>query len=157
MSDETSNENWLHSEMIVCPHCHHQLYRVDRSPMCDEWLLYCNQCAGRVEVSYYNPEVQAFRDEIGKETGSSAREAYIALRRAIEVRLKPCSCGGQYQFNAPRRCHICQDVVIADDSGVDLWPEIAGIENDPTPEEAALYEQFDAEYVRHDANEGIWK
>ena len=55
MSDESAADTWLNAAIVICPQCDVQLYRVDRSPMADEWMLYCDQCANRVEVSYYDP------------------------------------------------------------------------------------------------------
>jgi len=155
MADEDPDDNWLHSRIITCPHCQHQLYRVDRSPFADDWQIYCDRCANRVEVSYYDPVVDAVRAAIAIQAEQSAAAALMAQLTAIEARLKPCSCGGRYRYDAPRRCHLCLGNVLIGEPDVDLWPGYFGIiEREPTPEEVELFEQFASKHIR---SGDIWK
>jgi hypothetical protein len=80
--------NWLHGERIECPQCHQPLYRVDHSPFYDEDFLYCDQCPIHVEVSRYDPAY----DQVVRTLPPG--HDYATRMRAIEARLKPCSCGG---------------------------------------------------------------
>lgn len=155
MADESLDDNWLHGSIIACPHCQHRLYRVDHSPFADDWQLYCDGCANRVEVSYYDPVVDDIRMQVSIQTEQSAVAALVAQLTAIEARLKPCSCGGHYRYDAPRRCHVCLSDVIIGEPDVDLWPGYFGIiEREPTPEEVVLFEQFASKHIR---SGDIWK
>jgi len=62
-------EQWLHPHRVVCPQCHAQLFSVLHSPFADDYVLYCDRCARRVEVSFYDPVVLALdtrlRDTFG--------------------------------------------------------------------------------------------
>ncbi len=77
--------------------------------------------------------------------------------RRIEQELRPCSCGGQFKHDAPRRCYSCFAEVIKNDSGVDLYPAIYALdvdERDPTAAEQAFVDAYEAKHIRrHD----IWK
>jgi hypothetical protein len=146
MSDMTSDDNWLNAFTITCPQCHIPLYRVDHSPMADDWMLYCDQCASRVEVSYYDPITLALDKAI-----PPGDDHYRVLSAQIEAKLKPCDCGGRFRFHAPRRCYTCLTPVIADGAGVDLWPiyyDINVDERDPTAEEEAQVAAFEEAHVR---------
>lgn len=155
MADESLDDNWLHGSIIACPHCQHRLYRVDHSPFADDWQLYCDGCANRVEVSYCDPVVDDIRMQVSIQIEQSAVAALVAQLTAIEARLKPCSCGGHYRYDAPRRCHVCLSDVIIGEPDVDLWPGYFGIiEREPTPEEVVLFEQFASKHIR---SGDIWK
>jgi hypothetical protein len=146
MNDVSPDDNWLNAATITCPQCHIPLYRVARSPMADEWMLYCDQCAKRIEVSYYDPVTLALDRTI-----PSGDDHYRVLLSQIEARLKPCDCGGIFRFRAPRRCYTCLTPVITDDGGVDLLPAYYDInvdERDPTAEEEARVAAFEEVHVR---------
>jgi hypothetical protein len=148
MADMSDDENWLHAEHIACPHCGEDLYRIDHSPLYDDSLLYCDQCANRVEVSLSDPVVTALAAE---------RPAPDALLRAVEERLAPCACGGRFRDDAARRCHACLAPVIAGAPAVDLWPgfvDLGGEEEEPAEEVAARINAFDAAHIRRHA---IWR
>ena len=53
-----AEDDWLNGRPIVCTSCGYQLYRVDHSPFDDGWLLYCDCCPRRVDVSFYDPVVR---------------------------------------------------------------------------------------------------
>ncbi len=107
------DENWLHGEKVICPECGEALYRVDHSPFYDEIFLYCDRCPIHVEVSYYDPVYSQMTD---------AFSVFEDRLRAIEDRLKPCTCGGRFRFAAPRRCLTCHaPVIVGDSAGVDLY------------------------------------
>lgn len=145
--DASHPENWLHAEHILCPACQEPLFRVDHSPMADDWLLYCEQCANRVEVSFYDPVATALFDALITQQHRPASD----LMQAIEQRLKPCHCGGRYRHDAPRRCHRCLAEVLTDAAGVDLWPGYYDVdvdEREPTEEEIALVGRFEANHLR---------
>jgi hypothetical protein len=152
MTDQTSDDNWLNATIITCPHCKSQLYRVDHSPFYDAYFLYCDACANRVEIGFYDPVFTAITDELTEQ----GRLDYTSRMAIIEARLRPCACGGHFRHDAARRCHICLTPVISGESDVDLWSEIYGInvdERDPTDEEAAQAEAFDSKHVYR---ENIW-
>lgn len=146
MGDKSQNDNWLRAGTLSCPRCCISLYRVDHSPMYDEHFLYCDSCANRVEVSYYDPVYSELYQ------GCSNQEAglYATLMAAIEERLRPCGCGGRFKHDAPRRCHNCLAAVIVDEPSVDLWPAFYGIDvdgRDPTSEECEMAEQFAQSHI----------
>ncbi|HEX6121736.1 MAG TPA: hypothetical protein VFY89_01185 [Ktedonobacterales bacterium] len=150
MIDSPSGDNWLDARSLACPHCQTALYAVIRSPLYDEWQLYCDRCANRVEIRYDDPIAQRLGDELSARSGASAHRT-IAHLRAIETRLKPCSCGGRYHHDSPRRCHACHGVVLAEASDTDLWHAVYGIdadERDLTAEEAATAAHFEATHIR---------
>jgi hypothetical protein len=115
-------ENWLHSEQIECPSCHQLLYKVDHSPFYDEHFFYCDRCPIHVEVSYYDPVYQQIQESIRQINTSLQRDDYTALMHALEERLQPCTCGGTFRHDTPRRCFICHTPVIIDTPlGIDLF------------------------------------
>jgi DNA-directed RNA polymerase subunit M/transcription elongation factor TFIIS len=156
MADKNGNQHWLDSETFPCPHCGALLYRVVHSPMYDHWQLYCDSCANSVEVNYYDTMASALVDEISSDASVSTGERYTVQMRAIESALRDCSCGGRYQHDAPRRCHVCNTIVINDAVGIDLWPVIVDADEDvePTPDQITEVDRFVAAHVRaHD----IWQ
>jgi hypothetical protein len=147
MSESGAEDNWLRAARIACPRCRRELFRVDHSPHYDDILLYCDRCANRVEISLYDPVYDAIAGAV-MERGE---EGSLAQLRAVEARLRPCACGGRYRHDAPRRCDACLAQVIVDEPGVDLWPgycDLGGENREPTDEEVALIEQFEATYIR---------
>src|SRR5215212_7463474 len=114
-----NDANLLHAQVIECPRCRTALYQVDHSPFYDEYFLYCDQCANHVEVSYYDPVMQAIDAEVKTQHGALD---HAALMSEIEQRLRPCTCGGHFRSNAARRCYHCRTEIIIGASGVDLWP-----------------------------------
>ncbi len=139
-------DNWLHAERFNCPQCHELLFRVDHSPFYDSYFLYCERCANRAEVGFYDSVYETIFSHIITEQEGTA----LALMRAIEQRLKPCSCGGRFRYDAPRRCHRCFSEVIANAPGVDLWPGYYDVdvdERNPTDEEIALVEEFETNHL----------
>lgn len=117
--------DWLHPAQISCPSCSAALFTVDRSPFYDDWVLYCDRCPRRAEVSFYDPVVVALGNV-------SAAERF----GEIERRLRPCACGGRYLFSAPRRCVTCSCVVLDGRAYVDIWPAVYSIPDDRDPTEA---------------------
>jgi hypothetical protein len=154
MNDQSHDDNnWLHAAIISCPQCQNHLYRVDHSPFYDSYFLYCDTCANRVEVDLYDPIFVAITNQL-TELGQMN---YATRMAAIEERLQPCSCGGNFRHNTARRCHICFALVLDGELDVDLWPATYGInvdEREPTDEETAQAEAFDAQHVRR---EHIWR
>jgi hypothetical protein len=155
MIDSPSGDNWLDARTLGCPHCQTPHYAVLRSPLYDEWQLYCDRCPNRVEIRHADPVAQWLGDELSARAGAPVHRS-VAHLRAIEKRLKPCSCGGRYRHDAPRRCHECHGVVMADAPDTDLWHMVYGIdadERDLTDEEAAIAARFEATHIRRD---DIW-
>jgi hypothetical protein len=155
MINTPSGDNWLDARNFACPHCQEPLYSVIRSPMYDEWQLYCDRCPHRVEISFTDPVAREVADALGVQPLPGGAFA-ISHLRAMETRLKACSCGGRFRHDAPRRCHVCHNVVLADAIDTDLWPGVYGIdaeERDLTDEEMAFAAQFETTHV-HRAD--IW-
>lgn len=151
MADGQEVDNWLHGEVFPCLACQEALFRVDRSPFYDSYRLYCDQCANCVEVDYYDPVTKALAERIrGEAPVAPGWERTVAVLRSIEQRLKPCSCGGQYRYDAPRRCPFCLAPVLMDEPGVDLWPGYFWVEEDaePSPEQTAQAEAYMEAHVR---------
>jgi hypothetical protein len=149
------DDNWLDGRAITCQSCQAPLWRVIRSPFYDEWLFYCDRCPRRAEVSYYDSEVKAIHDRfiaMGDKQFQSER-----MHREIERRLAPCDCGGQFRLLADRRCHKCHAVVVAGDEGaIDVWPDWPGSDLEhPTPEQEQEWREFEAAFVKKDAN--LWQ
>jgi hypothetical protein len=144
VSEELSND-WLRPEAFDCPKCGVRLFRVDHSPFCDDYRLYCDGCPRAIEVSFYDPVLAAAQK--GQPDGN-ARER---LMNAIEPLLRPCVCGGRYRDRAARRCFRCNSAVIVEEAaGIDLLPYV-GCEDqnrDPTDDEIERHEAFEREYVR---------
>ncbi len=120
-------EHWLRPHMINCPQCHADLFTVLHSPFGDAYMLYCDSCAHRVEVGFYDPTVIAVDNEIIEKLGKMNR---ASLMNAIEPRLRLCVCGGRFRDRSSRRCHVCQAEVIVDDPSWDLWPGFFGTDNE---------------------------
>ena len=117
--------------------------------MFDDWQLYCDTCANMVVVSFYDPMVNLLQQDKAGQGGSRHDD----LAGKIEQRLRPCSCGGRYRFDAPRRCYRCLAEVITDEPAVNLFPAIYGIDVDerhPTAEEIAWVDEFEARFIRRD-------
>lgn len=156
MSDGMIEDNWLHANVFPCPHCGTRLFRVDHSPMSDNYTLYCDRCPNSVEVSYYDEVcLRLDKEHLADVPEGWLREA--AKREVIEQHLRPCDCGGTYHFNSARRCSSCHQPVIVEEPWVDLFPSINGVEmedRDPTPEEHDVYEQFAAAHIR---THNLWK
>lgn len=149
-------DNWLDGRAIVCVSCVRSLWRVVRSPFYDSWLLYCDQCPKRAEVSYYDNEVTAIQHALAT-GGDSVPLQSARMYREIERRLAPCDCGGRFRLSADRRCHGCHAVVLvgSDADGIDLWPHWSGADfGDPTPEEEKEWGEFESAFIRSD---GLWQ
>ena len=150
--EDFPSDNWLHVERISCPQCHELLFRVDHSPFYDSFFFYCEQCANRVEVGLYDPIYETLSNQITEQKGTT-----LALMRAIEQHLRPCECGGRFRYDAPLRCHRCLAEVVVNSPGVDLWPGYYDVnvdERDPTDEEIALVEEFEANHLRRN---DVWR
>jgi hypothetical protein len=155
MISTPSGDNWLDARSFACPHCQEALYSVIRSPLFDEWQLYCERCPRRVEISFYDSVARRIGDALSAYPLPAGERAVTHLRE-MERWLKPCVCGGRFRHDAPRRCHVCHNVVLDSASDTDLWPAVYGVdaeERDLTEGERAYAAQFEAAHVRrHD----IW-
>ncbi len=160
---QEQSEDWLCGRIISCPHYYTPLYRVNQSPFNDGRVFYCDSCANRAEVSYYDPMVfdpgaMRSRDRADLPlTPSSAAGAERQKLMEIEAKLKPCDCGGRYRHDAARRCHVCLGEVITEEPDVDLWPVCFGIDpfqRELTAEEVMQCEQFARTHIRRN---DIWE
>lgn len=146
--DEDSN--WLHSAKVVCPACGQALHRVDHSPFYDEDFLYCDRCPIHVEVSFYDPVYDALARDFPRFTD--------AFRRTVEARLKLCTCGGTFRYDAARRCLACHaPVIVNDPREIDLgfWSDLLLSNGSDWTEES-----MEAEERRHTPftrTEDLWK
>ena len=116
--------------------------------MYDEWQLYCDRCAHRVEIKHSDPVARQLADDLSAHPQWAGDR--VAHLRAMERQLKPCSCGGRFRHDAPRRCHACHTVVLADAPDTDLWPGVFGADgedHDLTPEEIRLAAEFEQVHV----------
>lgn len=147
------------TEVFDCPHCGFQLWRLDRSPMCDEWVFYCDHCPRRVEVSFYDTVVNVIQNQLRSKERSND---YKALIDKIEAQLKTCSCGGHYKLTVAKRCFNCNAEVIEKDDhgsmgrGIELYPGIFYVDEDDELDLAIedQYVEFEEKFVRR---ENIWK
>ena len=149
MSD--NSDNWLRTKVLDCQSCGARLFRVDHSPFCDDYRLYCDSCPQAIEISFYDKALDAIQK------GLPSGHDRIQLMQAIEPRLRPCSCGGHFKDHSPRRCFSCKSIVIAEDAaGVDLSP-YTGVEDqdrEPTETEQRQFDAYLREFVHHD--EDLW-
>jgi hypothetical protein len=139
-------DNWLHEAWIACPACQRSLFRIDTSPFDHESYLYCDHCPTRVGVSVYEAEF----DQIIQSLPSAleAEEKRAALCQAIEANLKPCSCGGAFRYNAPRRCFSCAaPVIIENPAGVDLYPDEDIFQRALAPERQEQLDCWQAQFM----------
>ena len=144
------DDDWLRQRVLECPKCALRLFRVDHSPMVDDYRLYCDRCPRAIEISLYDPTLTAAQKRLPAEHDRSQ------LMAAIEPLLRACVCGGRYRDDAPRRCFRCNAQVIADDpADVDLSPYIGPEDQDrePTDAEQARFDAFASEFVR---TEDLW-
>lgn len=153
----------VRAERLSCPHCGEDLFRVDHSPLYEDHLFYCDRCANRVEFSIHDAEyVEIVRQAMSSQTqreapGHASAVEIVALMRAVEARLKPCTCGGIFRHDAPRRCHACLGEVIAGAPEVDLWPGFCDLDEDagePPADQIERIEAFEREHIRRG---DIWR
>lgn len=149
MNEET-DDNWLKGQTFNCSNCMNDLFRIIHSPFYDCDFCYCDSCPKRVEISFYDK----VRNRILDKFGDNVREQYLNIQE-VEKELKSCDCGGNFKFDAPRRCIYCASVVI-DEGGIDLFPSYPEIEKEKelTKGEIEKFEKFEEEFVRA---ENIWK
>jgi hypothetical protein len=143
-----ADDNWLEAEAVACPGCGGRLFAALHSPFCDDYRLYCDRCPRAAEVSFYDPVCKAAVDELPD------GRTWEQTMAAVEPLLRPCACGGRFRGDAPRRCPACSAVVPAA-ARKDLSP-YTGCEDgsrDPTPEEQAAYDRFEAAFIRR---EQLW-
>ena len=118
--EEIANDNWLNEEHIICPSCGQSLFRIDTSPFDDSYHFYCDSCPVRMEVSFYDPQLDQFEQTLPAPHESEERTSL--LLKMMEDHLKPCTCGGTFRHDAPRRCFSCSaPVIIEDPAYVDLY------------------------------------
>ena len=143
-------DNWLNAQIVDCPQCKEKLYRVDPLPFFDSDFFYCDSCAKRVEVSFYDN----VRKQILSKFGDN-KDQYQNIQE-VENELRPCDCGGNFKYHAPRRCIYCATIVIDEGGGIDIYPSYASIDEDkePTKDEQEKYERFESKSTR---TENIWK
>jgi uncharacterized protein YbaR (Trm112 family) len=150
-------KHFWQAEWVVCPACHQSLLCVHQSSVDVSGHLYGDRCPRRLDVLPADPvyrliddslpptaALEAFpeREEVMRVTEAQFQRAEAPMR-AIEALLKPCTCGGTFRFDAPRRCFSCSTPVITEyPEGVDLY--LNG---------AAFEEHFEAEQKRMKA----WK
>jgi hypothetical protein len=140
---ERAEENWLRAKAVRCPQCETLLFQVDHSPFDDCWRIYCNGCAKSAEVSFYDAVVASVRGLHPPQQDS------LKFFREIERRLRPCSCGGSFLFDAVRRCYHC-NCAASDDPAVDLHP-FTGSEleaREPSEEETAVHDEHRRLFIR---------
>ncbi|GCE18562.1 hypothetical protein [Dictyobacter kobayashii] len=151
-------DNWLHGEQVECPACHQLLYRVAHAPFYDEHFLYCERCPIHVEVSYYDSVYKQLYKQVRQEHALSQTGGVKALMRTIEEHLKPCSCGGSFRHDAPRRCFTCHTAVVVDDaSDVDLWRWSAAFLADDSKVADDVLEDEERWHSQFIAGEDKWK
>lgn len=98
---EVKEDTWLNSHLMSCPNCKEELQICDHSPFESSYVLYCDSCPKRVDVSVYEKPInnQTF-DDI---------KIYEEKMLFIEQRLQPCDCGGHFRLTAKRRCLHCEE------------------------------------------------
>ncbi|QBD82633.1 hypothetical protein EPA93_44380 [Ktedonosporobacter rubrisoli] len=153
--EEDLLDNWLHEEWIVCPSCQRSLFRIDTSPMDHERYLYCDRCPIRVGISVYETEYQQL-SHLFFAAQENEEHDHEAFSRAIEAHLQPCTCGGTFRYDAPRRCFTCFAPVITDDpNGVDLYPDEDVFEQELDAKRQERLERWQAQFCPNPENK--WK
>jgi len=140
-----ADNDWLDPAVIACSRCGAMLFRVIHSPFCDDFRLYCDRCPRAIEISYHDPNCARILSTLGQ---GHTREQIMA---AMEPLLRPCTCGGRFRDAASRHCFAC-GAVVPEAATHDLSP-FTGCEDsdrDPTQEEQAAYDRFEATFIGHD-------
>lgn len=147
-----SENNWLEAEVFDCSNCRNKLFKVGHSPLADEDIFYCNSCPKRVDVGFYDKK----RTELAKQIEIGTKENWQKLIKIIESQLKPCDCGGNYQFKSLRRCCYCSEIIKEINFSFELYPSYFYCKEDkePTEEETEKVGRFMAEFIR---TKNIWK
>jgi hypothetical protein len=120
-----------------------QLYRVMHSPFCYDHRLYCDSCPCAIEISYYDPVYKQVTNRL------RPGRTWKQIMAAVEPLLRPCRCGGRFRGTVPRHCFAC-GAVVSEAWNHDLYPYIGceDADRDPTAEEDAEYNRFEAAYIR---------
>jgi hypothetical protein len=138
-------------ELINCPHCQQSVCLANYAERADIHVLWCDQCANRVEVNYYDLVYHALYQELVAHQTID----YFTLMAAIEPRLRPCNCGGHFRHDAARRCPHCLAKIVAE-PGPDVFPlfyYVADEDDDPTAEQEEAVSAYEQIHVRR---EDIW-
>ena len=74
----------------------------------DAYEMRCDSCPTTIMVDFYLPPMD---------------ELYSRGLNAIEKALKPCECGGRFQYSAPHRCISCNDKIKLNEIAKQIkWP-----------------------------------
>lgn len=107
-----------------------------------------DRCPRAVEVSYYDTILCREVDRL------PAQHTWEQVMAAIEPLLRPCRCGGRFRGLAPRRCFACgAEVPTADRKDLSPYTGCEDADRDPSPDEQAAFDRFEAEYIKR---EHLW-
>ena len=140
-NETDENDDWLASEIVECHHCRTKLLWLEHSPFENGYYFYCDSCLKRVDVSIYNSvfcEIEESQKIKFEDLELWQKNYFEAIMPLIEERLLPCDCGGNYRFEAVRRCLNCSAPV--KEGNRNLWFPDFGEESDG--EQELLYKNL---------------
>lgn len=123
--EQPGDSNWLDMRKIRCQSCEKILTWVLWSPFNDGHIFYCSRCPRRLEVSYYDKFYKSLQEQVGR-SGDGDEADFLNAIHLVEQYLRACSCGGEFRYEAKRRCVHCHTVV-CDDASRDepvAWREV---------------------------------
>jgi hypothetical protein len=144
-------ENHLFNLKIVnCDNCASKLEIMDQGGMDTDRYFYCTNCRNRAAISLYDPQWEiAERKVAASFPNATEDELYDLLSREFESSIASCECGGEFKYDAPRRCLHCSFPVNDAEPGRHIWPFVP---EDGSWEEHEVAEELIEKYTI----EAVW-
>ena len=109
--------------IVNCKTCNEEHLLLEHSVFEDGYLLYCDACSRRVDISIYDDKYQEIHEGLkSKFANFDDRDDSISiLMNALEDNLSKCSCGETFKKDAKRRCFNCNEVLRDFPSYMNTW------------------------------------
>ena len=120
----TDADSWLASKRFECARCGIEHDAVLLSPTHEGYRFCCTRCPVRLSASLADVERLA-RCSPASIRGHAvdARKQWTRIYQTVEARLDRCRCGGEFRFQAVRRCAYCATPLLRVPSPFwDAWP-----------------------------------
>jgi len=85
---------------LRCKTCKKDFYAETYDKMDTLTILHCDKCINVIRINWYTP----LSEKLKEKASNKDRKKNIHL---VESYLKPCSCGGNFLYNAKHRCPYC--------------------------------------------------